>query len=83
MEPPTNDVVLIADVGPWDVYPTVTNDAEDVVKKLTAIGRLKPGRQLLYYDSEGVLSELLHDGAGVFLGFAPVRRKDGCCHAGS
>lgn len=53
------DPLIIRDVGPWNKYKTVTNDAENVVKKLVAQGMLFGRRRLLYYDSEGVLSELL------------------------
>jgi len=29
-----SEVMVIRDLGPWDRYPTVTNDAEGVVQKL-------------------------------------------------
>jgi len=63
--------VIIQDVGPWDQYPTVTNDAENVVKELVAKGYLADGRRLFYYDTDGILDEILvKDGA--FAGFAPA-----------
>ncbi|MCC6671076.1 MAG: hypothetical protein IT458_08445 [Planctomycetes bacterium] len=63
--------LIIRDVGPWDLYPTVTNDAENVVRTLLASRLLLPGQRLHYYDSEGQLAEILiHDGR--FAGFAPV-----------
>ena len=58
--------ILIRDLGPWDVYPTITNGAEAVVAELAS--RLN-GRRLEYYDSEGECGQLLvRDGA--FAGFA-------------
>src|SRR5262245_33124996 len=47
------DQLVIRDLGPWDQYRTVTNDAEHVVKELTQQGYLYPGRRLIYIDSEG------------------------------
>ena len=62
--------LYIRDIGPWDQHPSVTNDAEGVVERLLASRRLQPGIRLFYYDSEGVLDELRHDGTR-FIGFAP------------
>ncbi len=47
---------------------TVTNDAEAVVAELHRSGRLGI-RKLLYWDSEGSLDEIHHDGRGGFTGF--------------
>ena len=66
----TAESLTIRDIGPWDRYPTVTNDAEGVVAALFAAGQLKPGQRLFYYDSEGDLDELLV-AQGRFVGFAP------------
>ena len=66
----TPTALTIRDVGKWDQHPTVTNDAEAVVGSLLRLGRLKPGMRLFYYDSDGRLDELVHDGAA-FTGFAP------------
>ncbi len=64
------NLIIIRDVGPWDQHPSVTNDAENVVRELVAKGLLTPGRRLFYYDSDGILDEILiKDGA--FAGFAP------------
>lgn len=61
--------LVIRDLGPWDIHPTVTNDAENVVAELAEEGMLWDGRRLFYYDSEGRLDELLvRDGR--FAGFA-------------
>lgn len=60
--------ILIRDLGPWDECPTVTNDAEGVVKRLLESGKLEVGDRLFYFDSEGEFGELLiKDGA--FAGF--------------
>ncbi len=61
------DCLLIEDVGPWDKYLTVTNDAENVVAELSP--RLN-GRRLDYLDSDGDRSTLLVK-EGKFAGFAP------------
>lgn len=47
--------------------PSVTNDAEAVVRH---INRMYPNRRIFYYDSEGILDELVHAN-GVFDRFAP------------
>lgn len=64
----TDSCLLIQDLGPWDQYLSVTNDAERVVEELSR--RLK-GRRLEYIDSDGRRDQLLH-AAGVFIGFAPA-----------
>jgi hypothetical protein len=64
-----SDLMVIKDLGPWDQYMTVTNDAENVVKELSEKYGLA-NKTLLYYDSEGLLSELTHD-EGEFTGFSP------------
>lgn len=66
------DPVVIKDIGPWDVFLTVTNDVEHVVNQLVKSGRLTVGRKLLYYDSEGELDEIVVRN-GKFGGFAPFR----------
>lgn len=59
------DRLVIRDLGPWDRHPTVTNDAESVVRELEPI---LSGRRLFYYDSTGQLDELvIRDGH--FAGF--------------
>lgn len=59
--------IVIRDLGPWDKYPTITNDAEGVVARLApTLG----GRCLFYYDSDGQCDEIsVHDGK--FAGFRP------------
>lgn len=52
----THDRLVIQDIGPWNKYPTVTNDAEWVVEQLAP--QLN-GRALLYFDSDGDLDRLL------------------------
>jgi hypothetical protein len=63
----TKSLVLIEDLGPWDVHFTVTNDPESVVAKLAP---MLSGRPLFYIDSDGRIDELkVRDGK--FAGFAP------------
>lgn len=64
---------VIQDVGPWENHPTITNDAEEVVKQVAPVLR---GRRLLYYDSDGQMYELLVDKeSGNFIGFSPGNRQ--------
>lgn len=65
------EYVLIRDLGPWDKHRSITNGAEEAVKAVHAIYNLC-GKRLGYYDSEGELGELLHDGAGKFTGYGPM-----------
>lgn len=51
--------VVIRDLGPWDQYKTVTNDAENVVEFLVEAEVLRPGDRLFYFDSSGQLDEIL------------------------
>ncbi len=67
-----NSILVIRDLGPWDVRPTVTNDVENVVRGLVRSGWLKPGYRLFYYDSEGALDEIVVKD-GEFLRFVPGR----------
>ncbi len=60
-------VLLIKDVGPWDRYPTITNDAEAVVEELLPVLR---GRRLEYVDSDGSRDRLVVEG-GRFSRFLP------------
>jgi hypothetical protein len=50
---------------------TVTNDIEGVVKRLQSSGLLPTGRRLVYYDSEGNLTEACIEGT-VVVGYRPV-----------
>jgi len=54
--------IVLRDLGPWDVYPTISNAAEAVVDQLWSKLHIADMR-LFYFDSEGDLGELLHDGA--------------------
>lgn len=66
----TDTYMLIRDIGPWDVHPSITNSAKDVVAQLQP--RLN-GRRLFYYDSLGDRDELvIRDDR--FVGFAPARQ---------
>lgn len=63
------ETVVIRDLG-GAMALSITNDAERVVKELHDMEILN-GRKLMYFDSYGELSELKHDGNGVFLDFGP------------
>ena len=66
----TTQMIVLKDLGPWDHFKTITNDAENVIKYLHQSGRLLPlTKQVVYHDSEGEPTRLLHDGAGNFTGF--------------
>lgn len=68
--------LTIQDMGPWDVYQTVTNAAEETVFSLVASGDLIDGMRLFYFDSEGELGELIvRDGR--FVGFGDGRDGHG------
>jgi hypothetical protein len=69
----TGERVVIRDLGPWDKYLTVTNDAANIVEDLIRAGELRTGMRLFYYDSEGELGEILVRG-GYVAGFAPAHR---------
>jgi hypothetical protein len=71
VEEASGECLIIRDVGHSAGRPSITNDAEWVVWSLTNEGTLKRDARLFYYDSDGDRSELLHDGAGRFRGFAP------------
>lgn len=61
------DAMMIDDIG-MGMCPSVTNDAEAVVKCLLERGQLKPGMRLLYLDSDDNEDEILFDAHG-FKGF--------------
>ena len=53
----TKDYILLKDIGPWDIYKTITNDAEGIIYDLKHILNQ---RQLRYIDSEGDTCALLY-----------------------
>lgn len=64
-----SDIVVLKDVGPWNMYPTVTNDAEAVIYDLfnfywtASTGkRMTRSTRVFYYDSEGEPGEIIHGG---------------------
>ena len=65
----TDKFLLIRDLGPWDRFQTITNDAEGVVDFLLSNGELKVGQKLIYIDSECYYGELKFDATG-FSGFS-------------
>jgi len=62
-----NDQVTLADLGPWERFPTITNSIEEVLLDLKSKALLRPS--VYYYDSENEKTEALHV-SGVFKGFA-------------
>lgn len=65
--------ITIRDVGRGCI--SVTNDAEAVVREMHDDFGLG-ARRLFYHDSTDQVDELVHDGAGRFLQFAPGPRGD-------
>lgn len=66
--------ILIRDLGPWNEYPTITNNAEAVVEQLCKRwGNDLYGRELHYIDSEGETDRLLVAN-GRFAGFQALPR---------
>ena len=65
----TTQVIVLEDLGPWDTYKTITNDAEAVVKYLFKSGQATGTKQIVYFDSDYIATELCHDGKGNFTGF--------------
>lgn len=63
----TDAWMLVRDIGPWDVRPTITNVPEIVVEELR--DRLED-RKLYYIDSYGEVDELIVK-EGRFRSFAP------------
>jgi hypothetical protein len=63
-------VVVIEDVSRDEGGRSITNGAELVIEDLLRRGQLQAKDRLFYYDSDGQLHQLLHDGFR-FLGFAP------------
>lgn len=60
--------ITLQDCGDHRHNLTITNDAEGVIQRLAEGGHLAGGRRVLYHNSMGLLSELLHDGER-FAGF--------------
>lgn len=61
-----NSALIIRDIGNHGFQPTITNAVEDVVRELHRRDMLPNHRPLFYYDSDGLLSEIVHrDGAFV------------------
>lgn len=70
----TTKTLTIRDIGPWDQFLTVTNDAENVLESLMKYGIIELGWRLFYYDSDGDLDEILMNDDGAFAGFGPGSR---------
>lgn len=63
--------VVLKDEGPWDQYPTITNDVEAVLERVlerrTIVRRTA---RIFYIDSEDEYAEIIHE-EGKFIRFAP------------
>jgi len=62
-------LLVIKDIGPWDKYPTVTNDIEGVVRRLYKQGLLVNGKWFNVVDSDGNTDSIIHED-GEFVSFA-------------
>lgn len=60
--------ITLQDIGPWDVYPTITQNPEAVIEWLFYMGELPSGREVYYWDTEGRRDQITHDGRS-FTGF--------------
>lgn len=67
----TKDLVLLQDIGPWDLYPSITNGVEKVVE---LVFPLLQGRRLEYIDSEGERDEIVVTPDGEFQEFRFIKR---------
>lgn len=65
----TPKLILIQDIGPWDMFKTVTNAAEKVVEELLPV---LGDRRLEYIDSQGERAVILVKD-GKFAGFGRRR----------
>jgi hypothetical protein len=75
IEPVNDDRILIRDLGPWDQYPTVTNNTEAVVAELVvAYGEDLAGRELHAIDSSGDTDQLIVEN-GKFVGFKFIEKR--------
>ena len=63
--------ILLRDLGPWDIHPTITNGAENVVERVQYLLKEYPRARLDYIDSEGEEATLVVKD-GKFVGFASV-----------
>ena len=69
------DRILLQDIGPWDEYPTVTNDVRLVVRDMAHLyGRALAGRKLYYIDSDGRTDRIVVRN-GRFAGFEPANEE--------
>jgi hypothetical protein len=68
----TTEFVLIEDVGPHDMWLTVTNAVEGVVRELVSTGKAQSGQRLFYIDSMNDMDEIEFD---VMDGFQRFRKR--------
>ena len=56
IERETEYEIVLHDIGPWDIFLTITNDAENII---SALSPEQKNKRVFYYDSENVLTELV------------------------
>ena len=62
-------IILLEDIGPWDVFQSITNAAETVLEELKpALTGGVRAKRLLYLDSEKELTEIVYNN-GKFVRF--------------
>ena len=66
IEQATSEKLVLGDMGPWDKYMTITNDAEYVVEQVAS---MLGNRKLFYYDSANILTEIILYRGNKFSGF--------------
>lgn len=52
----THEQITIRDIGPWDQHRSVTNDAEEVIRRLAP----EPNQKVFCFGSDNQLDELVH-----------------------
>ena len=72
----TKDFMLLEDVGPRDVWLTITNGVDGVVKELIHNGKLQNYQRLFYIDSMNDIGEIKFTIHGGFERFEPLSTKD-------
>jgi len=68
---PDKGILVLRDL---DQGVSITNDAENLIQHLSSRGEIYRDTSVLYYDTQGTLDYILHDGER-FLGFSPGPRR--------
>lgn len=72
--------LVLTDKGPWNVHPSLTNAVEELIKAMKE-WHILPGEKiqtwrLVYYDTQGVLDEILLDEDNNFDGFNILTQEE-------